>query len=310
MILQSPCVGNKPVTLLKPMRAKGDCTMATLREQMQRDMQLRGLSPRTQESYLQKARDFARHFKKSPEQLGDEEIRTYLQYLLVERKVSDSTYRQAYGSLKFLYQKTLGRSVTFEKIPSLKNRKKLPVVFDRSEVDALFSATKNIKHKAILMVIYSAGLRLSETAHLKLADIDSKRMLIRVRQGKGGDDRYTILSTVALDMLREYWRKYRPTEWLFEGDLKGRHITDRSIQYIFKIAKKRAGVNKPGSVHTLRHSFATHLLEAGTDIHHIQTLLGHKCIQQTTVYLHVRRKDLARVVSPLDAGLSLAGRAS
>jgi site-specific recombinase XerD len=144
--------------------------MATLREQMQRDMQLRGLSIRTQEAYLQKARDFARHFRKSPDQMGDEDIRAYLQYLLVERKISDSTYRQVFGSLKFLYQTTLKRNYTFEKIPPLKNRRKLPVVLDRTEVDALLRATPNLKHKAILMVIYSAGLRLSEAANLKIAD--------------------------------------------------------------------------------------------------------------------------------------------
>lgn len=277
---------------------------------MQRDMQLRGLSPKTQEAYLQKVRDFARHYKKSPDQLGDEEIKEYLQHLLVKKKVSDSTYRQAYGSLKFLYQTTLKRNLTFEKIPCLKNRKKLPVVLDRSEVDTLFRVTPNIKHKAILMIIYSAGLRLAETVHLKIADIDSKRMLIRVQQGKGGHDRYTLLSSVALETLREYWRKYRPTEWLFEGYGKGRPMSDRSVQYLFKAARKRAGITKPASVHTLRHSFATHLLEAGTDIHHIQTLLGHKCIQNTTIYLHLRRKDLARVVSPLDTEPAIVTNAS
>lgn len=277
---------------------------------MQRDMQLRGLSPRTQESYLQKARDFARHYGKSPDQLGDEEIRAYLQHILIVKKVSDSTYRQAYGSLKFLYQTTLKRALTFEKIPSLKNRRKLPVVLDQSEVEALLAATPNLKHKTILMIIYSAGLRLAETTLLKLTDIDSKRMMIRIRHGKGGNDRYTILSAVALETMRQYWRKYRPSQWLFEGPGKDRPISDRLIQYIFKTAKKLAGLTKPASVHTLRHSFATHLLEAGTDIHHIQTLLGHKNIQNTTIYLHLRRKDLARVKSPLDARLSIETRAS
>lgn len=159
--------------------------MVTLREQMLRDLQLRGLSLRTQEAYLQKVRDFARYFKKSPAQVTEEEIKGYLQYLLKEKKVSDSTYRQVYGALKFLYQTTLKRDMTFDKIPCLKNRRKLPVVLDRTEVDALFSATPNLKHKAILMLIYSSGLRLAETANLKIADIDSKRMMIRVQQGKG-----------------------------------------------------------------------------------------------------------------------------
>jgi site-specific recombinase XerD len=285
------------------MRKEGDFVMATLKEQMLRDLQLRGLSLRTQEAYLQKVRDFARYFKKSPADVTEEEIKVYLQYLLKERRVSESTYRQVYGALKFLYQTTLKRAVTFEKIPSLKSRRKLPVVLDRTEVEALFTVTQNLKHKAILMLIYSAGLRLSEAAHLKIADIDSKRMMIRVQQGKGGNDRYTILSAVALESLRQYWRRYHPADWLFPGQTKTRAIGSKSIQTIFKVASKRAGLTKQASVHTLRHSFATHLLEDGTDIHHIQRLLGHKCIQQTTIYLHLRRKDLARITSPLDKGV-------
>jgi len=276
--------------------------MATLREQMLRDLQLRGLSLRTQAAYLQKVRDFARYFKKSPDLVPEEEMKGYLQYLLKEKKVSDSTYRQVYCALKFLYQTTLKRDMVFEKIPSLKNRRKLPIVLDRTEVDALFTATPNLKHKAILMLIYSSGLRLSETANLKIADIDSKRMMIRVQQGKGGNDRYTILSTVVLEILRQYWRRYHPREWLFSGQNKNEPIASRSIQYIFKAARRRAGLAKRASVHTLRHSFATHLLEDGTDIHYIQTLLGHKCIQNTTIYLHLRRKDIARIISPLDKG--------
>ncbi len=287
------------------MRKEGDFIMATLREQMTRDMQLRGLSDRTQDAYLQKVRDFALYFKKSPALVTEEEIKEYLQHIRVEKKVSDSTYRQAYGALKFLYQTTLKRNMVFEKIPVLKNRRKLPVVLDRTEVEALFSATPNLKHKAILMIIYSAGLRLSETANLKISDIDSKRMMIRVQQGKGGNDRYTLLSAVALETLRQYWRKYRPSEWLFPGQTKTGRINPKSIQNIFKVASERAGLTKRASVHTLRHSFATHLLEAGTDIHHIQTLLGHKNIQNTTIYLHLRRKDLAKVVSPLDTVTAL-----
>jgi len=273
--------------------------MATLREQMQRDLQLRGLSPKTQRAYLDKARDFARYFKKSPDQLGEGEIKEYLHYLLAERKVSDSTYRQAYGSLKFLYQTTMKQSVVFDKIPKLKKRKKLPVVLDRTEVEELFSVTKNLKHKAILMITYSSGLRLAETSHLKVTDIDSKRMMVRVT-GKGGKDRYSILSSVALETLRQYYRKYRPKDWLFEGQLAGNSITARTVERIFEIAKDRAGITKSATLHTLRHSFATHLLEAGTDLHHIQLLLGHKSPKTTTIYLHVSNRALSRIKSPLD----------
>lgn len=272
----------------------------TLREQMQRDLQLRGLSVRTQEAYLTQVRDFARYFKKSPDQLGESEIKEYLHYLLREKKASDSTVKQCYGALKFLYQTTLQRGWVIEKIPYLKTRMKLPVVLDRKEIDALFTVTHNLKHLAILMLIYSAGLRVGEAANLRIADIDSTRMTIRVQQGKGGKDRYSILSHVALETLRQYWRKYRPSEWLFPGYGKNNPISSRSIQRIFEAAKDRAGITKPASAYTLRHSFATHLLEAGTNLHHIQLLLGHKSPQTTTVYLHVSRMDLAQIASPLD----------
>ena len=272
----------------------------TLREQMQRDLQLRGLSVRTQEAYLTQVRDFARYFKKSPDQLGESEIKEYLHYLLREKKASDATVRQCYGALKFLYQTTLQRGWVMEKIPYLKTRTKLPVVLDRKEIDALFTVTHNLKHLAILMLIYSAGLRVGEAANLRISDIDSKRMTIRVQQGKGGKDRYSILSHVALETLRLYWRKYRPSEWLFPGYGKNNPISSRSIQRIFEAAKDRAGITKPASTHTLRHSFATHLLEAGINLHHIQLLLGHKSPQTTTVYLHVSRMDLAQIASPLD----------
>jgi len=165
---------------------------------MQRDLQLRGLSPKTQKAYLNQVRDFARYFKKSPDQLGEDEAKEYLHYLLKEKKVSDSTYRHCYSVLKFFYQTTLKRNCVFEKIPHLKKGKKLPVVLDKTEVDTIFSVTKNLKHKAILMLIYSSGLRVSEAAHLQITDIDSKRMLLQIRQAKGGKDRYTILSNVAL----------------------------------------------------------------------------------------------------------------
>lgn len=265
---------------------------------MQRDLQLRGLSPKTQRAYLDKARDFARYFKQAPDQLGEEQIREYLHYLL-QKKVSDSTYRQAFGSLKFLYQTTMKQSVVFDKIPRLKTRRKLPVVLDRTEIEALFSVTKNLKHKAILMITYSSGLRLAETSHLKVTDIDSKRMMVRVT-GKGGKDRYSILSSVALETLRQYYRKYRPSDWLFEGQRPGSALAERTVERIFEIAKDRAGITKPATLHTLRHSFATHLLEAGTDLHHIQLLLGHKSPKTTTIYLHVSNRALSRITSPLD----------
>ena len=187
-----------------------------------------------------------------------------------------------------------------EKIRYPRAKRKLPVVLDLSEVESLFAVTPNFKHKAILMIPYSSGLRASETARLKITDIDSKRMMVRISQGKGGKDRCSILSQTTLELLRQYWRKYHPTEWLFNGAQKNDPISINSIQQLFYKAKKRAGITKPASVHTLRHSFATHLIEAGTSLHHVQLLLGHRSPTTTTVYLHVSRLNLAQVTSPLD----------
>ena len=274
--------------------------MGKLRDQMLADLQLRGATTRTQETYLREVSNLAKYFNRSPEELGEDELKEYMLYLMKERHLSDGTYRFYVTALKFLYRTTLKREWVVEKIKCPKRKRKLPVVLDISEVESLFSVTTNLKHKAILMITYSSGLRVSETARLKMTDIDSKRMMVRVRQGKGGDDRYSILSQTALEHLRQYWRKYRPTEWLFEGAKKDDHISTHSIQLMFYAARKRAGITKPASVHTLRHSFATHLIEAGTSLHHVQLLLGHRSPTTTTVYLHVSRLNLAQVISPLD----------
>jgi len=274
--------------------------MGKLRDRMFMDLQLSGAKPTTQRAYLREAENLARYFNKSPEQLGEDELKSYLLHLMKERHLSEGTFRFYVAGLKFLYRTTLKRDWAVEKIRYPRAKRKLPVVLDLSEVESLFSVTKNLKHKAILMLTYSSGLRVSETASLRLTDIDSKRMMVRVRQGKGGKDRYSILSQRALEYLRHYWHHYRPREWLFEGAKKDDHITIHSIQLMFYAAKKRAGIRKPASVHTLRHSFATHLIEAGTSLHHVQMLLGHRSPITTTVYLHVSRLNLAQVVSPLD----------
>jgi len=264
------------------------------------DLQLRGATPRTQKTYLREAGNFAKYFKRSPEELGEDELKEYMLYLMKERHLSEGTFRFYVSALKFLYRTTLKREWVVEKIKCPKRKRKLPVVLDISEVESLFSVTTNLKHKAMLMITYSSGLRVSETARLKMTDIDSKRMMVRIRQGKGGNDRYSILSQTALEQLRQYWKKYRPTEWLFDGQKKDDHITAQTIQTIFYAAVKRARITKPASVHTLRHSFATHLIEAGTSLHHVQLLLGHRSPTTTTVYLHVSRLNLAQVISPLD----------
>jgi site-specific recombinase XerD len=274
--------------------------MGKLRDEMLVDLQLSGAKPKTQKTYLREVENLTKHFNRSPEELGEAELKEYLLYLINKRHLSEGTFRFYVAGLKFFYRTTLKRDWPVEKIKSPRSKRKLPVVLDLSEVEALFAVTKNLKHKAILMITYSSGLRASETARLKLTDIDSKRMTVKVNDGKGGKDRYSILSKTTLEHLRQYWRKYRPTEWLFEGQKKDEHITVHSIQLMFYAARKRAGIIKAASVHTLRHSFATHLIEAGTSLHHVQLLLGHRSPTTTTIYLHVSRLNLSQVISPLD----------
>jgi site-specific recombinase XerD len=275
--------------------------MDTLREKMLTDLQLRGITPRTQTTYLREVTKLATHFDKSPAELGEEEIKAYLVHMLENRGLSAGTYKAYVAGIKFLYKTTLNRQEVVEKIKYPKAKIKLPVVLDMSEVRTMLSVMENLKHRAVLTITYSAGLRVSETAHLKVTDIDSKRMMVRVRQGKGGKDRYTILSKTTLECLREYWRAYRPKDWLFEGQKQGSYICYTSIRNIFVEAKERAGITKPVGPHSLRHAFATHLIEAGTSLHHVQLLLGHKSPKTTTVYLHVSKMNLAQVCSPLDS---------
>lgn len=275
--------------------------MDELREQMIRDLQLKGITPMTQKKYLREVTNLSKYFGKSPEQLGEKEVKEYLVHLLEDRKLSRGTYKNYAAGIKFLYRTTLNREEVVEKIRYPKALKKLPVVLDLAEVKSLLWGVENLKHRALLTITYSAGLRINEAACLRVADIDSKRMMVRVQQGKGGKDRYSILSQTALELLRRYWRQYRPKEWLFEGQKEGTHICLSAIRQIFLEAKKRAGITKPASPHTLRHSFATHLIEAGTSLHHVQLLLGHRSPTTTTVYLHVSRMNLAQVSSPLDS---------
>lgn len=275
--------------------------MDTLREQMMKDLQLKGITPRTQKRYLREIGIMADYFDKPLEELAEKEVKDYLVHMLESRKLSRGTYRGYVAGIKFLYKTTLNREEVVEKIKYPKAKKTLPVVLDLAEVRTMLSVMENLKHRALLTLTYSAGLRVSEAAKLKVTDIDSKRMMVRVQQGKGRKDRYSILSQTALELLRQYWRQYRPKDWLFEGQKAGTSLCYTSIRNIFVEAKKRAGIIKPASVHTLRHSFATHLIEAGTSLHHVQLLLGHRSATTTTVYLHVSKMNLAQVASPLDS---------
>lgn len=274
--------------------------MGKLHDQMKRDLELKNYSPKTRSAYLASVKSFALHFHRSPAEMSEEEIRQYLHYLIEDKKASQAVISQTYSALKFLYETTLKRDWNGFRIPRSKMGKRLPVVLSPQEVQAIFSATLNLKHRAILMTIYSAGLRVSEVVHLKVSDIDSRRMVIRVEQSKGARDRYTLLAHRTLEVLRQYWRAYRPKEWLFPGQPAKGALSISSVQRVFKEVLHEAGIKKPATVHTLRHSFATHLLEAGTDLYRIQRLLGHTTPKTTTIYFHLSRKDLGGVRSPID----------
>jgi integrase/recombinase XerD len=283
--------------------------MTPLRRRMIDDMGLRNLAPKTIEVYTQRVAAFAKHFQRSPEALGPDEIRTYLLHLVQERHISWSYYSQTVAALRFLYEVTLQRQGVMTRIRCPKVPKKLPVVLSRDEVTRVLAAVGSLKHRALLMTAYAAGRRVSDVASLRLEDIDSKRMLIRVHQGKGRKDRYVMLSPRLLDLLRLYWKAEHPADWLFPGDVPGRPLVEESIRRICTRAAKAAGLDKHVTAHTLRHSFATHLLEAGTDIRTIQVLLGHRNLKTTALYTHVSPLAVETTPSPLDRLATLPGEA-
>ena len=271
-----------------------------LRQRMIEDMKLRNLSPHTVQAYVDRVAAFAKHFGKSPQLLGPEEVRAYLVFLVEEKRVSWSYYGQAICALRFLYRVTLGNDWVVKGVVSPKKEMKLPVILSRAEVTQFLAAITSLKHRAILMTAYAAGLRVSEVVALQVADIDSRRMVIRVRQGKGHKDREVMLSPRLLAVLREYWKVVKPKPWLFPGQVPDRPLTAKSVWRACVQAGRDAGLGKHVTVHTLRHSFATHLLEGGTNIRTIQLLLGHRSLRTTAVYTHVSAGSLQATQSPLD----------
>ncbi len=251
------------------------------------DLRLRNYSERTVETYVMRVAEFTRHFGQSPHLLGPEEIRRYQLHLVKTRKASWAVFNQSVCALRFFYGVCLGKDWSLQHIPFPRQQRKLPVVLSQGEVARLLGGVENLKHRTLLMTLYGAGLRLSEALHLRVEDIDSQRMALRVRRGKGGKDRYAPLSATGVEQLREYWRQYRPAVWLFPGRDAGLPLTQGSAQRLCKQAALKAGLRKRVSPHTLRHCFATHLLEAGTDLKTIQVLLGHRSLSTTSVYLHV-----------------------
>jgi integrase/recombinase XerD len=273
--------------------------MNPLRRRMIEDMQVRNMSPVTQRCYVHAVAKFAQYFSRSADRLGLADVRTY-QIHLTSTGISWAGFNVAVCALRFFYGVTLGRTAMVERIPYARKRRQLPVILSAEEVSRFLAAVPSLKHRTALMTAYAAGLRVSEVVRLKIRDIDSGRMLIRVEQGKGGRDRHIMLSPQLLVVLRGYWREARPTHWLFPGQDENRPLDASVLQWACRNARAAAKLGKPVTVHTLRHSFATHLLEAGTDIRTIQALLGHRDLSTTARYTQVAATTIGNTISPFD----------
>ncbi len=274
--------------------------MTPLRQRMLEDMSIRNLTENTQLSYLQQVSLYAKYFHKSPETFGPQEVRDYQVSLTMNRKLSASSIGAATSALRFLYRVTLKQNWTPDEIPMPKKPFKLPVVLSPEEVEYFLSCIDSAKHRALLMAAYAAGLRVSEATHLKVTDIDSQRMMIRVEQGKARKDRYVMLSPRLLDVLRAYWKHERPTLWMFPGNIPGQPISKNAVELACQKAHRATGITKPITPHSLRHAFATHLLESGADVRTIQLLLGHRSLATTSRYLKIATSTVCATVSPFD----------
>ena len=262
-------------------------------------MQTRNYSQRSIDTYIHLLRELEEYYKCSIDEVTADQVKDFLQYSITERNLSVSYINQVISAVKILHRDVLGRNWESIRIKRPRGIRRLPVVLSKEEIKSIIETTRNLKHRAILAVIYSAGLRISEVINLRPSDIDSDRKQVRVL-GKGNKYRYTLLSGNTLNMLRMYWRTYRPVRYLFEGQKKGQPISRGTIQKVFKESCKRAGVKKHATIHSLRHSFATHLLENGVNLKIIQNLLGHSSLRTTSIYLHVTRFDPSSVKSPFD----------
>jgi site-specific recombinase XerD len=274
--------------------------MTPLRQRMTEAMQIRNFADNTQAAYLQQIAALARYYHQSPEALTAEQVQGYQLYLTNERKLAPGSLCTVAAALRFLYHVTLKREWALNDIPIPKKPLKLPVILSREEIARFLECIGSLKHRTLLTTAYAAGLRVSEATHLKLTDIDSQRMVIRVEQGKGQKDRYVMLSPRLLEVLRAYWKRARPSEWLFPGDIPGRPITRDAVGQACDKARRLSGIGKPITPHSMRHAFATHLLESGADVRKIQLLLGHRSLATTSHYLKVATSTVCAAVSPFD----------
>lgn len=275
--------------------------MGKLHDQMREDLLLKAYSPHTQNSYLRCARHFASHYMRSPQEMGEKEVRDFLLHLIRDRKASPATQDMYVNALKFLYTVTLKRPEVVKDLSHPKRPHTLPVILSPEEVLRIFEAIRSVKYKAIIATAYAAGLRVSEVCGLRIADIDSQRMRIHVRAGKGKKDRYVMLGESLLALLRQYYQAARPKgDYLFPGQKPQRHLTTTAVNKVLRQVIAATGLSKRVTMHTLRHCFATHLLEAGTDIRILQVLLGHSSIRTTLRYTHITDRLIQKLVSPLD----------
>ncbi len=274
--------------------------MTVLKQRMLDDLRIRNYAPSTVECYTRSVAEFAKHFNKPPDQLGPEEIRKWQLFLLNEKRVRHSTYIQAVCGLRFFYRNTLNQKIEMDRIPLPRYEKKLPLILSKDEVKALLEAPKNLGHRAILATLYGTGLRVSEVTNLKVSDLDRARKVIWVRRGKGHKDRQVMLADPLREVLVAYWRWKRPADWLFPGGSPGCPITRETVFETCRKAARRAGINKPVHPHSLRHAFATHLLDDGVSLVVIQALLGHANLTTTARYLHVSDAAVRSTRSPLE----------
>ena len=273
--------------------------MTPLRTKMIRELELHRKASGTVKQYVAAVAELAQHYQRSPDLISIEEVRDFIHYLITQRKIAFSTCNTRLAGIRFFFQQVLRRDDFPLRVPA-KRSGRLPEPLSRTEIARLFDATTNTKHRVLLMTTYGGGLRVAELVHLKPQDIHSERMLIRVNQGKGRKDRYTLLSPRLLEEMRAYWREYRPQEWLFPRGNGSSPLPVDTVQKLFYRAKERARIRHGHGIHSLRHSFATHLMEAGVDLPTIQRLMGHNRLSTTAQYLHVTSKHLGRVASPLE----------